>query len=224
MERGGRLARRGETGRYILISAGGIFSAEDAWRRIRLGATLVQVYTALSGNPAATFQWATAANLPFANPAELGNSALYVIGFVLRYTNDLIERVHGKLPYDNRDTLYQVNVTSDPATNAYLAALLNAGVERFDADRAAVNYYTRNYAPSGRIGIPVLTLHTQRDPAIPFSHEAMFADAVSRANRSDLLVQRPVDAWGHCAFTPGQVQAAFTDLVRWVTTGQRPLP
>ena len=42
-----RLARRGETGRYILISAGGIFSAEDAWRRIRLGATLVQVYTAL---------------------------------------------------------------------------------------------------------------------------------------------------------------------------------
>jgi dihydroorotate dehydrogenase len=33
--------------RYILISAGGIFTAEDAYRRIRLGASLVQVYTAL---------------------------------------------------------------------------------------------------------------------------------------------------------------------------------
>lgn len=33
--------------RYILISAGGIFSAEHAYERIRLGASLVQVYTAL---------------------------------------------------------------------------------------------------------------------------------------------------------------------------------
>jgi len=33
--------------RHILVSAGGIFSAEDAYERIRLGASLVQVYTAL---------------------------------------------------------------------------------------------------------------------------------------------------------------------------------
>ncbi|OGA28368.1 MAG: dihydroorotate dehydrogenase (quinone) [Betaproteobacteria bacterium RIFCSPLOWO2_02_FULL_65_24] len=33
--------------RYILVSAGGIFSAEDAYERIRAGASLVQVYTAL---------------------------------------------------------------------------------------------------------------------------------------------------------------------------------
>ena len=30
---------------------------------------------------------------PFASAAELGNSALYVVGFVWRYTNDLIARV-----------------------------------------------------------------------------------------------------------------------------------
>ena len=42
-----RLRERGATGRYVVISAGGIFSAEDAYRRIRLGASLVQVYTAL---------------------------------------------------------------------------------------------------------------------------------------------------------------------------------
>jgi len=33
--------------RHVLVSAGGIFSAEDAYERIRLGASLVQVYTAL---------------------------------------------------------------------------------------------------------------------------------------------------------------------------------
>jgi dihydroorotate dehydrogenase len=38
----------GITGRrYGLIAAGGIFTAEDAYRKVRLGASLVQVYTAL---------------------------------------------------------------------------------------------------------------------------------------------------------------------------------
>jgi len=147
---------------------------------------------------------------------------LYVVGFVLRYTNDLVDRVNGKIPYDNRTTQYQVNATPDPATNAYLSSVLNAGVQRFDADRAALNYYDRNYAPTGKIGIPVLTLHTTRDPAIPFAHEGLFATAVADAGRSHLLYQRPIDAWGHCAFTPAQVQTAFTDLVQWVSTGQKP--
>jgi dihydroorotate dehydrogenase len=34
-------------GRYGLIAAGGVFGAEDAYRKIRLGASLVQLYTAL---------------------------------------------------------------------------------------------------------------------------------------------------------------------------------
>jgi dihydroorotate dehydrogenase len=34
-------------GRYGLIAAGGVFTAEDAYRKIRLGASLVQLYTAL---------------------------------------------------------------------------------------------------------------------------------------------------------------------------------
>ena len=33
--------------RFILVGSGGIFSAEDAYRKIRLGASLVQLYTAL---------------------------------------------------------------------------------------------------------------------------------------------------------------------------------
>jgi pimeloyl-ACP methyl ester carboxylesterase len=182
----------------------------------------LRVYAALSANPAATLQWATAAGLPFNDATELGSSALYVVGFVLRYTNDFIERVHGKIPYDNSETRYQVNVTPDPQTNAYLSALLNAGVERFDADRAAVNYYEHNYTPSGQIGIPVITLHTERDAAIPYQHEDLFAAKIAAAGQSDLLVQRPIDRWGHCAFTPEEIQTAFGDLARWVETGTRP--
>ena len=181
----------------------------------------LQVYNALLTHQPETLQWASAANLPFVNATELISSALYVVGFGLRYTNDLVERVNGKTPYGNRDTQYQVNV-ADPATNAYLSALLNAGAERFDGDRAAMNFYARNYAPSGDIAIPVLTLHTTRDAAIPFAHESLFAAAVAEAGRSDMLVQRPVDRWGHCAFTAEEMQTAFSDLVQWVETGQKP--
>jgi len=75
----------------------------------------LQVSGALSADPQKTFQWATAARLPFVSQAELGNSALYVIGFLLRFTNDFVARVNGKTPFDNQDTQYQVNVTNDPA-------------------------------------------------------------------------------------------------------------
>ncbi len=182
----------------------------------------VQVYTALVTHPVETFQWASAAGLPFANAAEMGNSALYVVGFGLRYTNDLSDRVNGKLPYDNRTRAYRVNVTADPATNDYLSGLLNQDVQRFDADTAALKYYERNYTPTGRIGIPVLTLHTTRDAAIPVAHEAVFANSVAAAGYADLLSQRSFDRWGHCAFTPAEVSTAFGDLVTWVMTGVKP--
>jgi len=182
----------------------------------------LRVYSALSANPSATFQWATAAKLPFITEAELGNAALYVVGFLVRYTADFIERVNGKMPFDNEAVAYQVNVTPDPATNAYLSGLLNAGVERFNADRPALRYYERNYTPTGQIHIPLMTLHTTRDPAIPFSHEAMFAETVAAAGGSRRLVQRSIDRWGHCAFTSGEVDSAFADLVRWVNSGKRP--
>jgi pimeloyl-ACP methyl ester carboxylesterase len=181
----------------------------------------LQVFGALSANPAATLQWATAAKLPFANQVELGNSALYVVGFLLRYSNDLVDRVNGKIPFDNQQTVYEVNV-ADPATNAYLSQLLNDGVDRFEADRKAINYYAHNYAPTGAISIPVVTLHTTRDPAIPFAHEAMFADTVGAAGNSGWLLQRPVERWGHCAFTTDETASAFATLVSWVRSGQRP--
>jgi len=182
----------------------------------------LSVVAALAANPSATLRWASAANLPFNDMAELANSALAFIGFSLAYTNDFIERVHGKLPYDNTDTTYVVDATLDPVLNAFLSGVLNANVNRLDADQAAVNYYDHNYTPSGGIGIPVVTLHTTRDPVIPFAHETMFAAAVAGAGRSNLLTQIPVDRWGHCTFTPTEVLTAFGSLVQWVETGVKP--
>ena len=182
----------------------------------------LKVGPVLAVNPDRVLRWAAAANLPFANNGELAKSALYFLAFSLRFTNDFIERVNGKLPYDNTDTSYVVDATADPVLNAFLSGMLNAYVQRFDADRAAVTYYDHNYTPSGRIGIPVLTLHNTRDPAIPYAHESVFAATVAGAGRSHFLAQHPIDRWGHCAFELGEVQAAFGSLVQWVETGVKP--
>ena len=207
-------------GTPFLVPPGTLFLSPMDWGGP--SALFVKVVTALAGNPAATLRWASAANLPFADMSELASSAIAFVAFSLRYTNDFIERVNGTLPYDNHDTTYVVDASNDPVLNAFLSGVLNANVGRFEGDKAAVNFYDHNYTPSGRIGVPVVTLHTTRDPAIPITHETVFGAAVSGADRSSLLKQVPIDRWGHCAFTPDEVQTALGSLVRRVETGIKP--
>lgn len=67
-----RRLRRITGGRLVLISVGGVETAEDVWRRLRAGATLVQVYTALVyGGPA----WPSAVNRELARRARAAGVA-----------------------------------------------------------------------------------------------------------------------------------------------------
>lgn len=59
---------------------------------------------------------------------------------------------------------------------------------------------------------------------ISFSDQASYLTAVTAAGSSHLLVQRQVDAYGHCEFTPDDIGTAFTDLVLWVQFGIKPGP
>lgn len=203
------------------ILPGTVFDVPPEAESFGMGTPLFGLVYATLTNPANQgkfLQWVQAARLPFSTDpqkmvSEMGNSAFYVLGFQLRYTNDLIERVNGKIPYDNSTTHYVVAPTEDPATNVFLTAALNDGVERLTADAAALNYYERNYQPTGDISFPVVTLHTTRDPAVPFWHETLYAKSVADAGASDWLTQIPVDAWGHCAFAPTDILGAFNQLV-----------
>jgi fermentation-respiration switch protein FrsA (DUF1100 family) len=157
---------------------------------------------------APTLQFAVAAKLPFASAQEIVQAALTVLGFNLRFTNDLLERTHGQPFYDNTRTVYPGDA--------------NAGVGRFTASPAALNFLEHYFTPTGELQIPTLTLHTTRDPAIPFFHESLYAAAVASAGAGDLLVQRSVQRFGHCAFTDAEVLSSFDALVSWVRTGRRP--
>ncbi len=161
-----------------------------------------------------TRQFAAAAQLPFKNVTELIKAAMNVIGFGVIYGNDLMDVVHGHMPYDNSETVYSGSADD---------AALNAGVARFMADPSAANYMEHYYTPTGDLRIPVITLHNSRDPIVPIFHEQLYAAAVQNAGAADFLLQRTVDGFGHADTFPfAQLEAAFFALRDWALTGVKP--
>ena len=115
--------------------------------------------------------------------------------------------------FDNMD-VYYTGSSDDPA--------LNAGVDRFQSTPPAENYLDLYYEPTGELRIPVLTLHTTRDPAVPITHEDVYQAIVEAAGSGGWLVQQSLDRYGHCAITTNEMVSAFEDLAGWVEDGVVP--
>lgn len=152
-------------------------------------------------------------DLKYNDPTELATGLLHALGYQVNGANALTDRLNGHSFFDNTATDY---------TGSGDDAAVNAGVVRIAADPAAVNYMDHWWTPAGRIGAPFITLHTSRDPLVPRRVQDIFANAVATAGSSDLLLQRTVDRFGHCAFTGEEIFDAFGSLVFWVRTGQKP--
>jgi len=154
--------------------------------------------------------------IQYANLNQLISSILNPLFFGMGgfFTDDLRERTHGHDFFDNTGTAY--SGSSDDAA-------LNAGVDHFASTPDARAFFEHWYEPDGRLAMPVLTLHS-RDPVVPQLHDAAYVAVVAAAGRSDLLVQRTVAGFGHCAWNVSQTLAGFQDLVTWVETGVRPTP
>jgi hypothetical protein len=70
----------------------------------------------------------------------------------------------------------------------------------------------------------MLMLSDARDPLAPGFNQVSYAAAVASTGSADFLVQRQVQAYGHCVFTPAQLGQAISDLVLWVQFGIKPTP
>lgn len=143
-------------------------------------------------------------------------SLAYALAFHARGLDDLTDRTHGRSPFDNSETIYTGAL--DPATLAFL----NATVVRVSSSPDAQNYLDRHYEPTGDVRMPLVSLHTMWDAAVPIFHQQLLAQKVGAAGQGAQLLQRAYPAYGHCNFTVGQVVSGFDSLVQWVTTGTKP--
>jgi pimeloyl-ACP methyl ester carboxylesterase len=91
---------------------------------------------------------------------------------------------------------------------------------RISADPSAVAYLTQNIVFTGRLPVPVLTMHTTGDGLVVPENEQAYRSAVDRAGDPQLLRQIYVDRAGHCAFTPAETITAVQVLVNRLSTGR----
>jgi len=157
---------------------------------------------------------ARARGLTFASGPEAVEATLTCLGFGWMGALDLFDRTHGHVLYDNSETVY-----SAPGVPQAILDAVNAQVDRYSSTPSAQAFLNRNYEPDGDLHIPVITLHDQRDPLVPFFHEQLLHDSVAGAGQSDLLRQYNQATFGHVSPSlRGQIPARFIELVSWANS------
>ncbi len=126
---------------------------------------------------------------------------------------DVTQRVlGGGNPFSNRNVVYR---GSDDD------AALNRGVVRFDADPKALAALSADSDMSGKIPVPVITMHAIDDPTAMVEYEAEYKALVARAGRQKNLVQTFTTEHEHSKLSEAEYAALFDVLMQWVRSGKR---
>ena len=159
--------------------------------------------------------------VPFANAGELFQSIATALAGAAGYP-EILGLTHGQAYFDNTAAQYT------GALPAPTLEFINANVQRFSGTPAGRNSLDHNYTPTGDLRIPALTLSTFRDPVVPGFHRTLYGQEVAAMGDADRLVQRSVQGYaagyGHCTFTPQELEQAFSDLILWGEHGVKPQP
>ncbi|HJZ50392.1 MAG TPA: hypothetical protein VKE41_24645 [Roseiflexaceae bacterium] len=119
-------------------------------------------------------------------------------------TNDARAQLGGN-PYGNASRVYAGSGDD---------IKLNAGVQRFGADGAALAALAR-YQTTGHVISPLILLHTTGDDVVPFWQATLYLNKVGTAPNVTLL---PITAYGHCAFSSLDLLGAFNLMVQQATS------
>ncbi|MFD9075066.1 hypothetical protein [Streptomyces lasiicapitis] len=125
------------------------------------------------------------------------------------------ERLGGRNPFSNRGVRY---------TGSHDDKALNAGVERFSADPTAARDLSYDSDLTGKVAIPVLTLHAIDDPTAFVEHEAAYRAALRGAGRSRHLVQTFTRETEHSGLSAAEYANSLAALDTWVRKGRKPTP
>ncbi len=101
---------------------------------------------------------------------------------------------------------------------------LNARVARYHADPAAVARFGADTDPTGRIPVPVLTVHAIDDPEAFVEMDSTFRDTMRHAGTDDHLVQTFTSDHEHSYLTDPAYPALMAALLAWAAGGAKPTP
>ena len=125
------------------------------------------------------------------------------------------KRLGGRNPFGNAKVVY--SGSGDDAA-------LNKQVQRYAADPQAVAALAADSRPTGRLKLPVLTLHAIHDPTAFVELESAYREIVDAAGASSWLVQTFSDEADHSYLGDPEYPALMTALLRWIDDGERPSP
>ncbi len=123
------------------------------------------------------------------------------------------KRLGGRNPFDNAKTVYH---------GSHDDTALNAGVERFTADPAAVAALAYDADLSGLIVLPTVTVHARHDPTVSYQADAAYAATVDAAGRGHLLLQALTDERDHSRLQDATYLTALQVLETWLDSSVRP--
>jgi alpha-beta hydrolase superfamily lysophospholipase len=127
---------------------------------------------------------------------------------------DIVKRTtSGRDPFDNTGVRYHGSSNDDE---------LNRNVARFAADPAAVAALKADGDPTGKLPIPVVSIHSINDPQVPVEQQAAYRDTVAAAGSTNRLVQAYTDERAHTGQSAPELAAALDALVQWVEKGTKP--
>ncbi|MDC8772336.1 hypothetical protein [Roseateles albus] len=103
-------------------------------------------------------------------------------------------------------------------------AALNAGVQRYAADARAVTQFGLDSDPSGRVGVPMLSVHGVHDATAFVELESQLRRTVVAAGQGDRLVQTFSDDGEHSYLSDPVYPALMAELLGWAGRGEKPSP
>lgn len=125
------------------------------------------------------------------------------------------ERLGGRNPFSNQKVRY---------TGSHDDSALNAGVERYSANRSARRDLSYDSDITGAVSIPVLTLHAIEDPTVFIEHDAAYLASLEGAKTAKHLVQTFTTETEHSELSKAEYASSITALSKWVSTGNKPTP
>ncbi len=127
---------------------------------------------------------------------------------------DIVQKRTGGLnPFGNEGVVYRGS--SDDVA-------LNAGVQRYRADPQGVATFAHDADLTGRIYVPVLTVHAINDPIAFVELEDTFRRTMEAAGTAEHLVQNFSDHREHSYLDDPVYTTLFAALLRWIDTGEKP--